>query len=72
MPARYADSFIKQLGNLQKKRTLLELMKDFCKNESAGLNITSSELRVIDSGPANEIASLLYLLCKTEEDGGDE
>ena len=29
------------------------------------------ELRVIDNGPANEVASLLYLLCMTEEDGGN-
>ena len=72
MPARYADSFVKQLGNLGSKRTLLELIKEFCKRESAGLKITPSELRVIDNGPANEVASLLYLLCKTEEDGGDE
>lgn len=68
MPARYADSFIKQLGNLGSRRTLLELIKDFCKRESAGLKITSSELRAIDNGPANEVASLLYLLCKAEED----
>ncbi|MGB7721832.1 MAG: hypothetical protein WBL65_18170 [Bryobacteraceae bacterium] len=72
MPAAYADSFIKQLGNLGSKRTLLELIKEFCKRGSTGLKITPSELRVIDSGPASEIASLLYLLCKTEEDGGDE
>jgi hypothetical protein len=68
MPAGYADSFIKQLGNLGSKRTLLELLKEFCKKESTGLNITPSELRVIDNGPGNEVASLLYLLCKTEED----
>ena len=72
MPAGYPDSFIKQLGNLGSKRTLLELIKDFVKRESAGLRITPDELRVIDFGPPNEIASLLYLLCKTEEDGGDE
>lgn len=72
MPVRYADSFIKQLGNLGSRRTLLELIKEFCKREGAGLNITPSELRVIDNGPGNEVASLLYLLCKTEEDGGDE
>lgn len=71
MPARYADSFVKQLGNLGSKRTLLELMKEFCKKESTGLTITPSELRVIDNGPANEVASLLYLLCMTEEDGGN-
>ena len=72
MPVRYADSFIKQLGNLGSKRTLLELIKEFCKKENAGLNITPSELRVIDNGPGNEVASLLYLLCRTEEDGGDK
>jgi hypothetical protein len=72
MPVRYADSFIKQLGNLGSKRTLLELIKEFCKKENAGLNITPSELRVIDNGPGNEVASLLYLLCKTDEDGGDK
>ena len=72
MPVRYADSFIKQLGNLGSKRTLLELIKDFCKKESAGLTITPSELRVIDNGPANEVASLLYLLCMAEENGGEE
>jgi hypothetical protein len=72
MPPTYADSFIKQLGNLGSKRSLLELIREFCKRESAGLKITPSELRVIDNGPANEVASLLYLLCKTEEDGGDE
>ena len=71
MPARYADSFVKQLGNLGSKRTLLELIKEFCKKESTGLTITPSELRVIDNGPANEVASLLYLLCMTEEDGGN-
>lgn len=72
MPARYADSFIKQLGNLGSKRTVLELIKEFCKKESTGLTITPNELRVIDNGPANEVASLLYLLCMTEEDGGKE
>jgi hypothetical protein len=72
MPAGYADSFIKQLGNLGSKRTLLELIKEFCKRGSTGLKITPSELRVIDSGPTSEIASLLYLLCKTEEDGGEQ
>jgi hypothetical protein len=72
MPARYADSFVKQLGNLGSKRTLLELIKEFCRKESTGLTITPSELRVIDNGPANEVASLLYLLCMTEEDGGRE
>jgi hypothetical protein len=70
MPPRYADSFIKQLGNLGSKRTLLELIKEFCKKESTGLAITPNELRVIDHGPANEVASLLYLLCMTEEDRG--
>jgi hypothetical protein len=72
MPARYADSFIKQLGNLGSKRTLLELIKDFCKKEGTGLTITPNELRVIDNGPANEVASLLYLLCMAEENGGKE
>ena len=72
MPARYADSFIKRLGNLGSKRTLLELIKDFCKKESTGLTFTPNELRVIDNGPANEVASLLYLLCMTEENGGRE
>jgi hypothetical protein len=72
MPPGYADSFIKQLGNLGSKRTLLELLREFCKRESTRLTITPSELRVIDNGPGNEVASLLYLLCKTEEDGGDK
>jgi hypothetical protein len=70
MDSRYADSFIKQLGNLGSKRTLLELLKDFCRRESTGLKVTSSELRVINDGPVSETADLLFLLCIAEEDEG--
>lgn len=72
MPGRYSESFIKRLGNLGSKNTLLDLLKDFCKRESAGLRITPGELRAIFDGPANETASLLYLLCVAEDEGGKE
>lgn len=72
MPGRYSDSFIKQLGNLGSKRTLLELIKQFCRREGAGLTITPSELRVINDGPVSEIANLLYLLCVVEDDEGGQ
>lgn len=70
MPGRYSDSFIKQLGNLGSKRTLLELIKQFCRKEGTGLTITPNELRVINDGPLNEVANLLYLLCIAEDDEG--
>lgn len=70
MPGRYTDSFIKQLGNLGSKGTLLELLKEFCRRESTGLKITSNELRVINDGPVSEVVNLLYLLCIAEEDEG--
>lgn len=72
MPARYSESFIKQLGNLGSKNTLLDLFKNFCKREGAGLKITPSELRAIVDSPASETTSLLYLLCVAEDDGGNE
>lgn len=72
MPGRYCDSFIKQLGNLGSKGTLLDLLKDFCKREGTGLKITPSELRAITDGPANETTSLLYLLCVAANEGEDE
>jgi len=72
MPGRYSEPLIKRLGNLGSKRTLLDLLKDYCKKESAGLNITPGELRVISDGPPNETASLLYLLCVAEEEGGQQ
>lgn len=70
MPSRYSESFIKQLGNLSSKNTLLDLLKDFSKKER-GLKVTPSELRVINDGPVNDITSLLYLLCIAEEEGGE-
>ena len=37
MPARYADSFVKQLGNLGlQTRTLLELIKEFLQEGERG------------------------------------
>ena len=71
MPSRYADSFIKQLGNLGSKGTFLDLLKEFCKKEG-GLKIAPSELRVIAEGPVNENINLLYLLCIAEEEGEGE
>lgn len=72
MPGRYSESFIKQLGNLGSKARLLDLIKEFSKRESAGLKITSSELRAIIDGSPNETSSLLYLLCVAEDEGGNE
>jgi len=68
MPSRYSESFIKQLGNLGSKNTLLDLLKDFSKKQR-GLKITPNELRVINDGPINDIINLLYLLCIAEEEG---
>jgi hypothetical protein len=65
MPESYRDSFIKQLGNAGSKDRFLELVKKFCKSKK--LSMTNSDLRVIDYGPTNEVISLLYLLCITEE-----
>jgi Tfp pilus assembly protein PilO len=65
MPERYHDSFIKQLGNTRSKDRFLELLKQFGKSER--LTVTKDELRIIDSGPANELITLLYLLCVAEE-----
>jgi hypothetical protein len=69
MPGRYSESFVKQLGNLGSKRSLLDLVKDFCKRDGSGLKITPGELRAIIDGPANETTSLLYLLCVAEDEG---
>lgn len=72
MPGGYSGSFIKQLGNLGSKSTLLDLLKDFHRRESTGLKITSSELRAIIDGPANETTSLLYLLCVADDEDENE
>ena len=65
MPIRYSESFIKQLGNLGSKRTLLDLLRDFCKRR--GLKLTPAEVWAIHESPASEAASLLYLLCVAED-----
>ena len=74
MPGRYSESFVKRLGNLGSRGTLLDLLKDFCKREGSGLKIAPGELRAIADSPANETASLLYLLCvaEAEDDGGQQ
>lgn len=72
MPGTNSDAFIKRLGNLGSKGSLLDLVKDFCKKESAGLTITPRELRAITQGPPSETGSLLYLLCIAEEEGATE
>jgi hypothetical protein len=65
MDDRYRESFIKQLGNAASKDRLLQLLKAACKSEKLTMN--NADLRVIDYGPANEVITLLYLLCVTEE-----
>jgi hypothetical protein len=68
MPGRYSDSFIKQLGNLGSKKSLLDLFKEFCKRENTSLTITPREIRALAEGPPSETSSLLYLLCIAQEE----
>lgn len=70
MPGPNKDSFVKRLGNLGSKGSLLDLIKDFCRKESAELTITSNEIRALVEGSASETSSLLYLLCIAEEEEG--
>jgi hypothetical protein len=61
----HRDSFVSQLGNIKTKDGFLELFKHFCKAKK--LVLTNNEVRILDSGRATELISLLYLLCNTEE-----
>jgi hypothetical protein len=73
MSPRYRDSFIKQLGNVGTRSTVFDLLKNFYKKrESRDLKITAGELQAIMDGPASETASLLYLLCVAEDEGGEK
>jgi hypothetical protein len=65
MPDRSRESFIKRLSNTGTKDGLLDLIKEYCKRQR--LNLTSTELRTLDSSHATEAISLLYLLCIAEE-----
>jgi hypothetical protein len=72
MPGRYSDSFIKQLGNLGSKKSLLDLVKEFCKRENTSLTITPREIRALVEGAPSETSSLLYLLCIAQEEKTEE
>jgi hypothetical protein len=67
MESTYRNSFVKQLGNIRSKDSLLQLLRKFAQSEKSELRLTTSELRIIEMSPANEIISLLYLLCVAVE-----
>ena len=61
------DSFTKQLANISKKESLLDLLTKYSKSSSTDLKISQRELKIIYLEPPAEVSKILYLLCLSED-----
>ncbi|MFA7231570.1 MAG: hypothetical protein WC071_09900 [Victivallaceae bacterium] len=66
MDKPHFDSFTKQLANIKKRETLLDLLTKFSKSSSINLTISNDVLKMFYIEPTTEIAKMLYLLCIAE------